>query len=116
MVLSVCVFIVASLFFSVNIYILKFRSLRVVLCRDSLESVVNELAADVVSRYNSFTFAQYFVGIDEKLRIGSEPVHYSFDVDFSTDMTVDLKFQLGNIGESASAGAHQVTLSNIQWS
>ncbi len=54
--------------------------------------------------------------IDEKLRIGSEPAHYSFDVDFSTDMTVDLKFQLGNIGESASAGAHQVTLSNIQWS
>ena len=41
--------------------------------------------------------------------------HKIFDVTFDEDMSIDLKFQLGNIGEAASSGAHTVTLKNIKW-
>ena len=53
--------------------------------------------------------------LDEKLTIGTEKKHYSFDVVFDADMNTDLKFQLGNIGNAADIGAHKVTLSNIIW-
>ena len=42
-------------------------------------------------------------------------VHFSFDVTFAADMSADVKFQLGNIGNAASAGVHDVTLSSIKW-
>ena len=53
--------------------------------------------------------------LNEIVHITPEQTHYSFDVPFSSDMTVDLKFQLGNIGDAASVGAHQVTLANVNW-
>ena len=53
--------------------------------------------------------------LDEKLTVTSETAHYSFDVTFSGDMNIDLKFQLGNIGNAAGIGEHTVTLSNIKW-
>ena len=53
--------------------------------------------------------------LDEKLTVTSETAHYSFDVTFSEDMNIDLKFQLGNIGNAAGIGEHTVTLSNIKW-
>lgn len=59
--------------------------------------------------------AAYTRYLDEKLTISPEKTHYSFDVTFTADMTVDLKFQLGNIGDAAAAGRHSVTLQNIAW-
>ena len=53
--------------------------------------------------------------LDEKLTVTSETAHYSFNVTFSGDMNIDLKFQLGNIGNAAGIGEHTVTLSNIKW-
>ena len=53
--------------------------------------------------------------LDEKLTVTAEEKHYSFDVTFDEDMNIDLKFQLGNIGNSAELGAHTVTLKNIKW-
>ena len=53
--------------------------------------------------------------LSETIHIGKEPLRCGYAVEFDKDMTVDLKFQLGNIGESASAGAHQVKISNIEW-
>ena len=53
--------------------------------------------------------------LNEKLTITPDKKHYSFDVTFDADMSVDLKFQLGNIGNASSIGSHTVTLSNIEW-
>ena len=53
--------------------------------------------------------------INEKLLIGTEKKQISYDVVFEHDMSVDIKFQLGNIGNSASAGPHQVVISDIKW-
>ena len=53
--------------------------------------------------------------LNEKITINSQKQHFSFEVPFSTDMKADIKFQLGNIGNSADIGAHDVTLSNIVW-
>ncbi len=54
--------------------------------------------------------------LDKKLTISPNQEHYSFDVPFGADMTADIKFQLGNIGDSAAIGQHEVTVSNIVWS
>lgn len=59
--------------------------------------------------------AAYTRYLDKTVSLTEEPVHYCFPVTFSDDMTVDLKFQLGSIGNAAACGAHQVTLSNIKW-
>lgn len=53
--------------------------------------------------------------LNEKISITPEKTHCSFDVVFDDDMSIDLKFQLGSIGEASSAGSHTVTLSNITW-
>lgn len=53
--------------------------------------------------------------LNEKITINSQKQHFSFEVPFSNDMKADIKFQLGNIGNSADIGAHDVTLSNIVW-
>ncbi|MBR1823170.1 MAG: carbohydrate binding domain-containing protein [Ruminococcus sp.] len=58
------------------------------------------------------TYTRY---IDQKVTASPAEQHCSFDVTFDSDMSVDLKFQLGNIGNAASVGAHDVTLSNIRW-
>ena len=59
--------------------------------------------------------SEYTRYINEKLTISPTEQHCSFDVTFEADMSVDLKFQLGNIGNAAEVGAHDVTLSNIKW-
>ena len=53
--------------------------------------------------------------LNEKLEITPEKKHYSFDVTFESDMAADIKFQLGNIDNAASLGAHEVTIYNIMW-
>ncbi len=53
--------------------------------------------------------------LDEKVTVSAEKKHFSYDVDFAADMSADIKFQLGNIGNAASVGPHEVTLSNIKW-
>ncbi len=59
--------------------------------------------------------ASYTRYLDEKLTLSGTETHYSFDVTFPSDMPVDLKFQLGSIGDAASLPAHNVTLRNIRW-
>ena len=59
--------------------------------------------------------AAYTRYLDEQITVTPEPTHYSLAVTFADDMTVDLKFQLGNIGGAAALGAHTVTLRNIEW-
>ena len=53
--------------------------------------------------------------IDKKITVSPAEQHCSFDVTFENDMSVDLKFQLGSIGNAASVGAHDVTISGIKW-
>lgn len=53
--------------------------------------------------------------LNEKVEISPEKKHFSFDVTFESDMAADIKFQLGNIGNAASLGAHEVTIYNIMW-
>ena len=53
--------------------------------------------------------------LSEKVMISPEKKHFSFDVVFPQDMSTDIKFQLGNIGNSAEIGQHDVTLYNVQW-
>ena len=59
--------------------------------------------------------AAYNRYINEKVAISPTQQHCSYDVTFDSDMSADLKFQLGNIGDAASIGAHDVTISNITW-
>lgn len=59
--------------------------------------------------------ASYTRYLDEKLNLTPEETHYSFEVTFPEDMTADVKFQLGNIGDAASLPAHTVTLRQITW-
>ena len=59
--------------------------------------------------------AAYTRYLDERLTVTADAVHYSFPVALSADMPVDLKFQLGNIGDAAPLGAHTVKLQNIAW-
>ncbi len=53
--------------------------------------------------------------LDEKFTVSPEKKHYSFDVTFGSDMSADIKFQLGNIDGAAAIGEHEVTLYNITW-
>ena len=59
--------------------------------------------------------SSYIRYLDEKITPNTDDRHYSFDVTFENDMTIDLKFQLGNIGDAASVGTHTVTIRNISW-
>ena len=53
--------------------------------------------------------------LNEKVELSPEKKHFSFDVTFESDMSADIKFQLGNIDNAAALGAHEVTLYNISW-
>ena len=53
--------------------------------------------------------------LSEKVEISPEKKHFSFDVTFESDMTADIKFQLGNIDNASALGAHEVTVYNIMW-
>ena len=59
--------------------------------------------------------AAYTRYLDERLTANTDETHHSFDVTFPADMTADLKFQLGNLGDAAALGTHTVTLRNITW-
>ena len=52
---------------------------------------------------------------DEKINLTSEPAHYHYDLTFDESNIVDVKFQLGNIGNADDLGEHSVTVSNIKW-
>lgn len=53
--------------------------------------------------------------LDQTIALTAEPAHYQLEVTFAADLSVDLKFQLGNIDNAASLGAHTVTIQNIVW-
>ena len=74
--------------------------------------VSSTVERDIIVTAEDSSYERY---IDKKISISPETTHYSFDVTFDKDMSIDLKFQLGNIGDSASMGSHTVTLENIQW-
>ena len=74
--------------------------------------VSSTAARDMIVTAEDAVYNRY---LNEKLTITPEKTHYSFDVTFDEDMSIDLKFQLGSIGDSSSAGSHTVTLSNITW-
>ncbi|WP_295077301.1 glycoside hydrolase family 16 protein [Ruminococcus sp.] len=59
--------------------------------------------------------SSYMRYLNEKVEISTEKKHFSFDVTFDSDMSADIKFQLGNIDNAAALGGHEVTLYNISW-
>jgi hypothetical protein len=59
--------------------------------------------------------AAYTRYLDETITISPDETHYSFEVTTDADLTLDLKFLLGNIGDAASLPGHTVTLRNIRW-
>lgn len=74
--------------------------------------VSSTISREIVVTAEDSEYKRY---INEKLLIGTEKKQVSYDVVFEQDMSVDLKFQLGNIGNSASAVPHQVIISDIKW-
>ena len=74
--------------------------------------VSSTTSRDIIVTVEDASYTRY---LDEKFTVTPDEKHYSFEVEFSENMSVDLKFQLGNIGDSASAGEHTVTLRNIKW-
>ena len=59
--------------------------------------------------------AAYTRYLDKRVTVGPEETLFSFPVTVPSDMTLDLKFQLGSIGDAAAAGPHTVTLRGICW-
>ena len=53
--------------------------------------------------------------LDKKINITAEKQMFFYDVVFEADMPVDIKFQLGNIGDAAEALPHRVIVSDIKW-
>ena len=53
--------------------------------------------------------------LDEKVSVSAADTAYSYDITFTGEMSADIKFQLGNIGNAAAVGAHDVTISDISW-
>ena len=74
--------------------------------------VLSTAARDIVVTAEDSVYNRY---INEKIAVTPNKTHYSFDVTFDSDMSVDLKFQLGNIGNASELGSHTVTVSNIEW-
>ena len=67
-------------------------------------------AREMVVTAEDGTYTRY---LDERVAIGPERQHFSFSFSFPSEMKIDLKFQLGRIGD-AVLPAHTVTLRNIQ--
>ena len=59
--------------------------------------------------------ASYQRYLEQTIPLTPEQTHYALTVTFPADMKADLKFQLGALGDAASAGAHTVILKNIAW-
>ncbi|HRR77395.1 MAG TPA: glycoside hydrolase family 16 protein [Ruminococcus sp.] len=74
--------------------------------------VSSTVSRDMIVTVEDSTYNRY---LSETVGISPEQKHYSFEVPFESDMTVDIKFQLGNIGDAAAVGSHQVTIANIKW-
>jgi hypothetical protein len=53
--------------------------------------------------------------LDQTIEIGTVPKHFRFNVTVPSDMTLDIKFLLGDIGGASKLGEHTVTLSNVKW-
>ena len=69
-------------------------------------------AHEMIVTVEDGTYTRY---LDKRVTVTGEDTHYSFDVTFDADMTADLKFQLGDLTDTAGIPAHTVTLRNIQW-
>ena len=81
--------------------------------KHTLEFDVSSTAVrSIVVTVEDSTYARY---LDEKLTVTPERKHYSLDVTFGSDMSADIKFQLGDIDGASAIGAHSVTLYNINW-
>lgn len=53
--------------------------------------------------------------LDKKIQLTKEIQFLSYDVNFEKDMSADIKFHLGNIGNSSDIGLHTVIVSDIKW-
>ena len=53
--------------------------------------------------------------LDKKITLSADRQSLTHDVEFERDMSVDIKFQLGNIGNAACVGMHTVKISDIKW-
>ena len=59
--------------------------------------------------------SEYKRYLDQTIEIGTVPKHFRFNVTVPSDMTLDIKFLLGDIGGASKLGEHTVTLSNVKW-
>ncbi len=53
--------------------------------------------------------------LDKKISLSVDSQRLAYDLEFEKDRAVDIKFQLGNIGNAADIGVHTVRISNIKW-
>jgi hypothetical protein len=53
--------------------------------------------------------------LDKKIALTSDIQRFTYDVKFENDMSADIKFQLGNIGEASTVGPHKIVISDIKW-
>ena len=53
--------------------------------------------------------------LDKKIALTSDIQRFAYDVKFENDMSADIKFQLGNIGEASTVGPHKIVISDIKW-
>ncbi len=67
---------------------------------------------DMIVTVEDSAYTRY---LDEKVSVSAADTAYSYDITFTGDMSADIKFQLGNIGNAAAVGAHDVTISDISW-
>ncbi|MBR5405616.1 MAG: family 16 glycosylhydrolase [Oscillospiraceae bacterium] len=69
-------------------------------------------AREIVVTAEDAAYTRY---LDERITVPTEKTHFSFSVTAPSDLKLDLKFQLGSIGDAASLPEHTVTLSGITW-
>ena len=74
--------------------------------------VSSTVPRDMIVTAEDSAYTRY---LDQKIALTPDAAHYAFEVTFPADMSVDLKFQLGSIGNAASLGTHAVTISRIAW-
>ena len=53
--------------------------------------------------------------LEKEVTVNGTNTHYHYECTFENDEKIDLKFQLGNIGDASAVGAHDVVISNLKW-
>ena len=73
------------------------------------------LSNDILTKMGVYAFSNSCnrYTLDETINIGTEDSEYSFNISFSSDMLVDIKFLVGKINDDTQDIEHTITLSNI---